>query len=279
MRATAGLVLVLALVVVAHAESATKPKPKAEEVAVQFSAYGPSQLDVVPGQTVSWSNVSQRTHTVTSDTGLFDSGHLGPGGRFEFIFNRPGIYRYHCTIHSSIVGEVDVRRVILGELPTAAVPIGDRVEFTGRTAEASKRVRIERRVAGSRFTTIAAVKAAANGTWRAEIRAEATGDYRAAVGSDTSEVRRMIVGVRKVELRPTPAGLDVSVTPSAPYAQVLVEEYLRERFGWWPVARTRLDYVSEAEIRVRRRPARVRVVLVDRDGWTPVATSREIKLR
>ena len=201
MRAVAGVVLVLALVVVAHAGSATKPK--SEEVAVQFSAYGPSQLDVLPGETVSWSNVSQRTHTVTSDSGLFDSGHLGPGQRFKFVFNQPGIYQYHCTIHSSITGEIDVRHVILGELPTAAVPLGDHVEFTGRTADPAKPVRIERRVAGSRFTTLATVKASPNGAWKTEIRAEATGDYRAVVGSDASEVRRMIVGVRKVELQPT----------------------------------------------------------------------------
>ena len=277
MRPVAVVVLVVALVVVAPAGSASKPK--LQEVAVQFSAYGPSQLDVLPGQTVRWSNVSPRTHTVTSDTGLFDSGHMGPGSRFTFVFNQPGVYRYHCTIHSSIVGEVDVRRVILGELPTAAVPVGDRVEFTGVTADPSKPVRIEHRSAGSRFVTVASVKAAPNGAWRAEIRAEQTGDYRAAVGSDTSEVRRMIVGVRKVALTRTRTGLDVSVTPSAPYASILVEEYLRERFGWWPVARARLDYVSEAQIRLNRRHARVRVVLVDRDGWTPIATSREITLR
>jgi plastocyanin len=275
MRAGAGVAAAFAaLAVVAHAGGATKP----EEVAVQFSAYGPSQLDVLPGRTVNWSNVSQRTHTVTSDTGLFDSGHLGPGGRFEFTFSQPGIYRYHCTIHSSIVGEVDVRRVILGPLPTAAVPVGDRVEFTGLTADPSKRVQIERRLDGPRFTTIATVKPAANGTWRAEVSAQATGDYRAAVGADASEVRRMIVGVRKVQIRPTRAGVDVAVTPSQPYAAILVEEYLHERFGWWPIARGRLDYVSEAEIRLHR-PARIRVVLVDRDGWTPIATSRALRLR
>jgi plastocyanin len=265
-----------ALLLVALPSSAA---PNVAEVFIQFAAYGPEQLDVLPGQTVLWENVSERTHTVTSDDGLFDSGDVTGGDRFSFRFTTPGTYDYHCTIHSSIVGEIDVRRVILGELPTAAVPMGDRVEFTGRTADPSKPVRIEQRAAGSRFTTIATVKPAANGTWRTEIRAEATGDYRAAVGSGTSEIRRMIVGVRKVALRPTRAGLGVSVTPSAPYAPVLVEEYLRERFGWWPVARTRLDYVSEAEIRVRRRPARVRVVLVDRDGWTPIATSRAITLR
>jgi hypothetical protein len=70
----------------------------------------------------------------------------------------------------------------------------------------------------------------------------------------------------------------VTVTPSAPYAPFLVERRLRERFGWWPVARGTLDYVSQARVSVRRRPAVVRVVLVDRDGWTPLATSRPVRV-
>ena len=72
-------------------------------------------------------------------------------------------------------------------------------------------------------------------------------------------------------------GVSVSVTPSDPYASFLVEVYRRERFGWWPVARGRLDYVSEAQVRVHR-PARVRVVLVDRDGWTALASSPAVRL-
>jgi plastocyanin len=251
--------------------------PRREEVAVQFSAYGPSQLDVLPGSTVVWSNVSERTHTVTSDTGLFDSGHFGPGARFQFTFNTPGTYRYHCTIHTSIRGEVDVRRVILGELPTAAVPVGDHVELDGLAADPTSPIRIELRVHGSTFRTIATVKPDRSGAWRIELPAQQTGDYRAAAGHDVSEVRRLLVNDRKVAIAPTRTGVSVSVTPSDPYAQILVEEYRRERFGWWPVKRARLDYVSEADVRVER-PARVRVVLVDRDGWTPLATSRVVEL-
>ncbi|HEU4976964.1 MAG TPA: hypothetical protein VFT50_17885, partial [Baekduia sp.] len=52
----------------------------------------------------------------------------------------------------------------------------------------------------------------------------------------------------------------------------------RERFGWWPVRRARLDYLSEAQLRVRH-GGRVRVVLVGRDGWTPLATSPVLRLR
>jgi plastocyanin len=272
-RAAALAAALAAVLAVAPAVGA----PKREEVAVQFSAYGPSQLDVLPGTTVLWSNVSERTHTVTSDTGLFDSGHFGPGARFQFTFNTPGVYHYHCTIHTSIRGEVDVRRVILGELPTAAVPVGNRVEFDGRAGDPTRSIRIEQRMQGSTFKTIATVMPDRSGTWRVEIPAQQTGDYRAASGRDVSEVRRLLVNARKVAIAPTRTGVSVSVTPSAPYAQVLVEVYRRERFGWWPVRRARLDYVSEADVRVDR-PARVRVVLVDRDGWTPLATSRVVKL-
>jgi hypothetical protein len=70
----------------------------------------------------------------------------------------------------------------------------------------------------------------------------------------------------------------VTVTPNDPAAVVVLQAHLRERFGWWPVARRRLDYVSTARFRVRR-PGRVRVALVDDDGWTPLATSRVLVIR
>jgi len=252
--------------------------PKQAGVNVQFSAYGPSRLDVLPGVAVTWSNVSQRTHTVTADDGSFDSGHLGPAARFRVVFSKPGTYRYHCTIHPSITGEIDVRRVTLATLPTAAVPLGTTVDFSGLAAAAGGTIRIERRVHGSVFAPVALTRAAASGTWHVGVRATATGDYRAASGADASEVRRLLVGVRTVHIRPAAHGVDVEVTPSAPYATILVQRYERERFGWWPVARRRLDYVSEAELRLHG-PGRVRVVLVDRDGWTPLATSRVVTLR
>ena len=167
--------------------------------------------------------------------------------------------------------------MILGTLPTAAVPVGSRVEFSGRTADPSKRIRIQRNLGGSTFTTIAGARPAANGTWKALVSAEATGDYRATAGADVSQTRRLIVGIRRVHIHQTRTGVSVSVMPSAPYARILVEVYLRERFGWWPVSSGHLDYVSEADVRVRG-PARVRVVLVDRDGWTPIATSPVVRL-
>ena len=57
---------------------------------------------------------------------------------------------------------------------------------------------------------------------------------------------------------------------------MILEQDLRERFGWWP-GRTGLDYVSQAAFAVMR-PARIRAILVDADGWTPVATSTVLTL-
>ena len=247
------------------------------EVNIQFSDYRPSKLDVLPGETVTWTNVSLRTHTVTSDSDQFDSGEVAGGETFARRFDTVGTYPYHCIIHPSITGEVDVRRVTLDSLPPAALPVGNPVEFSGRAADPRTEVGIQR-LSGPTWSTVARVTPSADGSWKTTLKAESTGDYRAISGEDVSESRRLLVSVWKVELKPTKVGVDVSVTPSAPYARFLVELQLRERFGWWPAAAGKLDYVSSAEVRVKR-PARVRIVLVDKDGWTPLATSRVITLR
>lgn len=249
-----------------------------QDVTAQLDAFAPSQVDALPGETVQWTNVSARTHTVTSDAGLFGSGELLPGAIFAQRFDAPGAYAYHCTIHPEMTGEIDVRRVILGPLPTALVAKGTQVEIDGRAADPSQTVELQRSVRGGAFATVAMAAAAPDGTWRTSVTAEATADYRAAVGADVSQTRRLLVAGRQVKLRGTRRGVVVTVTPSVPYARVLLQAYLREHFGWWPIARARLDYLSQARFRVRR-PARVRAVLVAQDGWTPLATSRVLVLR
>lgn len=245
------------------------------DVTVQFAAFSPTQLDLLPGETVTWTNASPRTHTVTSDAGLFDSGQLVTGSAFAQRFDAVGAYAYHCSIHPTMTGEVDVRRVILGALPTAAVPLGARVAISGRTADPSQPVEVQRSVGGGAFATVASASPAPDGSWSATVTAQASADFRAASGGDVSETRRLLVSVRRIGLRATRRGVLVTVTPSAPTARVVLQRYERERFGWWPVARARLDYVSQARFRARG-PARVRAVLVAKDGWTPLATSRVV---
>jgi plastocyanin len=245
-------------------------------VNAQFSQFGPAQIDLLPGETVEWTNVSERRHTVNADDGSFASGDLFGGDKFAREFDEVGAYPYHCTVHDGMTGEVDVRRVTLGPLPVAPVPFGERVEFAGRTADPAEPVRIER-VTGGSFETIATAAAAADGSWSTMVAAPATGDYRAATAAGVSESRRLLVSDRKIIVRATKQGIAVSVTPALPYGRIVLQQDLLERFGWWPVMRARLDYVSKATFIVMR-PARVRVALLDKDGWTPLVTSQVVQL-
>ncbi len=248
----------------------------ATPVDIQFQAFAPSEIDVLPGETVEWSNISSRPHTVTADDDSFDSGEMEGGDRFELTFDTVGSHGYHCRLHLGMVGEVDVRRVTMGTLPPGLVEAGERVAVDGRTADPSAPVEIERSTDGA-FETVATITPGADGAWAGEVLAEETAEYRARVGADVSDTRRLLVSDRRVIVRARRGRLSVRVVPPNPYGRVMLELRLRERFGWWPQTFTRLDYLSRASFRVNRR-VRARVSLVDKDRWTRLAISPVVRV-
>ena len=72
--------------------------------------YSPQAITVVLGtnNTVTWVSHSTSYDTITSDTGLFQSGAIQPGGSFSYTFTEPGVYPYHCAFHPWMVGKVTV---------------------------------------------------------------------------------------------------------------------------------------------------------------------------
>jgi plastocyanin len=71
--------------------------------------FTPMTLTVKAGTTVTWKNADGEPHTVTSDTGLFRSGGLDQDDTFSFKFDKPGTYKYVCSIHPKMVGTVIVQ--------------------------------------------------------------------------------------------------------------------------------------------------------------------------
>jgi plastocyanin len=271
MRAAFAAVAVAAMIAPAAASAAVP-------VSIQFQAFSPTPLDVLPGETVEWDNISSRAHTVTADDESFDSGDIEAGERFERTFDAVGAYDYHCRIHAGMVGELDVRRVILGDLPIGLVPVGDRFDVDGRTADPSSPVQIERSIEDGGFETVATATPNPDGTWQAELVAERTAEYRARSGADLSQTRRLLVSEHRVIVRAKRGRVSVTTVPRNPYGRVMLELHLRDRFGWWPEELKRLDYLSRASFRVHRR-VRARVSLVDKDGWTRLAISRVVRVR
>lgn len=71
----------------------------------------PATLTVKVGTQVIWSNDSNAPHTVSSDTGIFDTPDplgINPGQTYAFTFTRPGIYPYYCNIHTYMTGKIVV---------------------------------------------------------------------------------------------------------------------------------------------------------------------------
>jgi hypothetical protein len=75
------------------------------------------------------------------------------------------------------------------------------------------------------------------------------------------------------------AVVTTSATPATPGGRVVLQLKLRERFGWWPVARARLDKRSRAAFTVRRHAgAPARVVMVGADWASPLSQSPVFRL-
>jgi plastocyanin len=66
-------------------------------------------VTVTPGSTVTWKNLDGEPHTVTSADGLFRSPALDQNDSFRFKFDKPGIYKYICSIHPKMRATVTVK--------------------------------------------------------------------------------------------------------------------------------------------------------------------------
>ncbi len=79
-------------------------------VEIQNSAFVPQVLVLTPGATVRWVNRDRMQHTVVGldHASALRSPELNVGEEFEFTFNEPGTYRYVCSIHPNMTGEIRV---------------------------------------------------------------------------------------------------------------------------------------------------------------------------
>jgi plastocyanin len=100
------------------AESPPPAAPSTASVAILDRSFSPTSVTIAPGGTVTWTNQSDRDHTVTG-TG-FDSGSVGGGGRFSHSFPSAGTFAYICDFHSEMRASVTVTGNAGAAEPTTA---------------------------------------------------------------------------------------------------------------------------------------------------------------
>ncbi len=77
-------------------------------ITIQGFAFSPATITVPVGTKVTWTNKDPATHTVTSDSGAFDSKNITTGGTFSFAFSQVGSFAYHCNIHPQMTATIVV---------------------------------------------------------------------------------------------------------------------------------------------------------------------------
>lgn len=261
-------------------------------VSMTTSNFEPGHLDVLVGDNVIWRNNSLKTHNVKAEAAGYNSGRIAPRTAANHVFPAAGTFPYICTIHDGMTGEVAVRPLLLSG-PRRPVQRGASVALHIRAPEGVGEVTIEADT-GSGFQPVAVAGPpegggheghVAPGALHANVVVSQSATYRAVSAAGSSPELRVEVSdgaALSVTAKPTAAGhelVNVRASPGSPGARVVLQLRLRERFGWWPVARARLDRRSRAEFTLRHRggvPARV--VIVGADWTTVLSQSRVLKL-
>jgi plastocyanin len=94
-------------------ETGSEPAPsgaaaKSEKVQIVEFTYEPDPVVVQAGGKVIWQNEDTAPHTATADDGSFDTGTIENGKLGSATFKEPGTFTYHCEIHPTMHGTVEV---------------------------------------------------------------------------------------------------------------------------------------------------------------------------
>jgi len=85
------------------------PKPETMEVKIDNFTFGPAELTVGVGTTITWTNRDDIPHTVVSTDKVFKSKVLDTDETFSSTFSTPGTFTYFCSIHPKMTGKVVVQ--------------------------------------------------------------------------------------------------------------------------------------------------------------------------
>jgi plastocyanin len=81
----------------------------ARAITIENFQYAPDPIGVEAGTTVTVTNHDATAHTLTADDGDFDTGDLARDESVRIVLDSPGRYTYHCTLHRSMRGVIEVR--------------------------------------------------------------------------------------------------------------------------------------------------------------------------
>ena len=89
---------------------AAPPAVPAPIVHISNFRFGPQDITVSAGTTVTWVNDDDEPHNVTASDRSYHSPLINTGGRFTRQYSAPGEYAYFCSLHPHMTGRIHVVR-------------------------------------------------------------------------------------------------------------------------------------------------------------------------
>jgi plastocyanin len=78
------------------------------EVQIDNFRFTPTATAIAAGADLTWTNRDDMPHRIVDTNGQFTSPVLDTNQRFTRTFNTPGTYRYYCSLHPKMTGEIVV---------------------------------------------------------------------------------------------------------------------------------------------------------------------------
>ena len=106
--ATVTTIVLLLFVGSSRVSASDPPSPASAQITIDNFTFGPQELTIPVGTTVTWTNRDDIPHTVVSTDGVFKSKVRDTDETFSFTFAKPGSYSYYCSVHPRMTGKVIV---------------------------------------------------------------------------------------------------------------------------------------------------------------------------
>lgn len=75
---------------------------------IKHDRFSPGMLSIPVNTTVTWTNKDWWHHTVSSDSGVFESGKIKARKTYTYKFTERGTYPYHCKVHDMMKAKIIV---------------------------------------------------------------------------------------------------------------------------------------------------------------------------
>jgi plastocyanin len=89
--------------------------PVSSFISITDNAYSPSEVIAHDmGTAAQWTNNGNNNHNVVDNSGmgLYNSGTIAKTGVWQYTFVAAGIYKYHCTLHTTMTGTIKAPMIL-----------------------------------------------------------------------------------------------------------------------------------------------------------------------